>query len=148
MERKSSDLERSRDGVMNVRIFPQGFRSPAAALSKVIEDALDPMKQPGKVRRLADMTSGEKAALERQYGVPIDPTTNERLVRIDYAIVEKRGLSYRIACRTNAHRRWVSRKLVTIDGSGPSSGLLVPRWYAVRLGLLPDPRFRSKAHVA
>lgn len=45
--------------------------TPEYNIAKKIRDALDPIKAPGKVKTLADMTLEERVALERQYGVPI-----------------------------------------------------------------------------
>ena len=46
---------------------------PARAIGKAINDALDPVKAPSKVRTLADMTLEERAEMERLYSKVVKP---------------------------------------------------------------------------
>jgi len=41
---------------------------PARSIAESIRDALDPVKQPSKVKTLADMTAAERAEMQRMYG--------------------------------------------------------------------------------
>jgi hypothetical protein len=47
-----------------------GFYSPTYDVARAISDALDPVKAPGKVRTLADMTPEERETLTKRYAKP------------------------------------------------------------------------------
>lgn len=57
------------DGSASVGLSQNGrfSRSPSLAIAKAIRDALNPTKQPSRVRTLADMTPEEREEMRRLY---------------------------------------------------------------------------------
>lgn len=53
-----------------------GRYTPGFQIAKAIRDALDPVRAPGKVKTLADMSEEEKRELEKLYGVPVKRNVN------------------------------------------------------------------------
>jgi len=51
------------------------FHSPAARIANLINDALDPVRAPGKCKTLSEMSEDEKAALAAKYGAVVSPRT-------------------------------------------------------------------------
>ena len=56
---------------VEIGILSTGRRNPACAIGKLIQEANDPSRAPGKVKTLAAMSLEEREKLEKQYGCPI-----------------------------------------------------------------------------
>lgn len=113
----------------------RGFRQPAEVLGKAITEALDPSKAPGKVRTLSDMSSEEKAAIEKQYGAKIEASDRSQdlvLLPDGYVIIEETKKALRLAKGGN-FCGWVSRSQVNVR---PDGRIEARRWYARRKRLL------------
>lgn len=84
-------------GPNRVRMVEVGFRSrtsrgninnPATTIANALAEAIDPTKQPGKVRTLETMTPEERAKLSAELGAPVPDKAVPRPVK--YRIIESK----------------------------------------------------------
>lgn len=85
-------------------------KNPAEILRRALQDALDPVKMPGKCRTLKDMSPEERAAIEAQYGAKITQENQEDLVEVKVVVCSFTDRAVKVKQNTGVswrHLRWL-----------------------------------------
>ena len=122
----------------------RSIKDPAVALQYAIREALDPVKMPGQVRTLKEMTQEERVRLEQQYGAEIKEETETALVSITVRVLggSEKAIKVRQGSSPNCTVCWLPRSVI-VDGdvieSGCSVTLKLPMVWLRRRNLRRDP---------